>query len=67
MPRPLAEFLCSAGDCVVTREWTPHAPGGFEHKYYAPGIGKFLGTNPPEGTFSRLVSCNIDPRCSALP
>lgn len=66
VPRDLAEFLCP-GHCVVTREFTPVEPDAFEYKYYAPGVGQFLATNPGKGTVSRLVSCNTDPRCSSLP
>lgn len=66
VPQQLAELLC-AGDCVVTREYTPIAPAAFEHKYYAPGIGQFLSTNPLDGEVVQLVDCNFDPRCAQLP
>jgi hypothetical protein len=65
VPRRLAELLC-AGDCVVTRNFTPLEPGISARKYYAPGIGFFLETKD-EGTAVQLVRCNFDPRCARLP
>jgi hypothetical protein len=67
VPEALADYLCGAGGCFVTRDFTPIEPGSFERKYYAPGIGVFLETNPEAGTASQLVGCNFDPRCAALP
>jgi hypothetical protein len=52
---------------VVTREFSPLDPEVFERKYYAAGIGLFLEVNPVEGEVVRLVGCNVDPRCAALP
>jgi hypothetical protein len=31
-----------AGDCVVTRDFTPIEPDAAENKFYAPGIGLIL-------------------------
>ena len=53
----IAEYIASMcnNDCLVTNEFTPLEPGVFEHKYYAPGVGLILETNPegecvvPEG------------------
>jgi hypothetical protein len=66
VPKALAQFLCSAGDCIVTDNISMLEPGIVEHKYYAKGIGNFLETGPG-GEVVRLVSCNFDPRCSSLP
>ena len=66
VPQDLAEFLCR-NDCVVVVEYTPIEPGVFERKYYAPGIGFFLGTNPLDEESVQLVGCNFDPRCGGLP
>jgi hypothetical protein len=66
VPRALARLLC-AGDCVVTRNYTPIEPGVTERKYYAPGIGLFLEVNPADGEVVQLVRCNVDPRCALLP
>jgi hypothetical protein len=66
VPQQLAELLC-AGDCVVTKDYTPLEPGVFERKYYAPGIGRFLEVKPDEGKVVQLVNCNFDPRCAGLP
>jgi hypothetical protein len=52
---------------VVTRNFSMLEPGVFERKYYAPGIGVFLETEPESGEVQRLVKCNVDPRCAALP
>lgn len=41
VPQQLVTRLC-AGNCVVTKEYSPLAPGVFERKYYAPGVGFFL-------------------------
>ena len=66
VPRRLAQLLC-AGDCVVTRNFSLLEPGVFERKYYAPGIGVFLEVELESGEVVRLVKCNVDPRCDALP
>jgi hypothetical protein len=66
VPEDLASLLC-AGGCVVTHEFSPTEPGKFGRKYYAPGIGFFLETDPAEGTAVQLVGCNFDPRCAMLP
>jgi hypothetical protein len=66
MPQELADLLC-AGDCIVTKEFSPLAPGGFERKYSARGIGQFFSINPESGESVQLVSCNFDERCGMLP
>lgn len=66
VPQQLAETLC-AGDCVVTKEFAPLAPGEVERKFYATGIGLFLGIDLGTGDVVQLVNCNFDPRCAALP
>jgi hypothetical protein len=66
VPRTLAELLC-AGDCVVTRDFSPLEPDVVERKYHAPGIGTFLEVNLDGGTAVQLVACNVDPRCAMLP
>ncbi len=67
VPAALAQLLCSAGDCVVTAEFSPLSPSGLEHKYYARGIGFFLATKPGRGSVEQLVGCNFDARCASLP
>jgi hypothetical protein len=67
VPQDLAEPLCSAADCVVTREYSPLDPGSFEYKYYARGIGLFLEVNPRSGSSTELVECNVSPKCGSLP
>ncbi|MBK7948417.1 MAG: hypothetical protein IPK00_06660 [Deltaproteobacteria bacterium] len=67
VPRALAELLCSAGDCVVTKEFTPMDPEHIEYKYYARGVGRFLEVNRDAGTAVQLIECNVDSRCSSLP
>jgi hypothetical protein len=66
VPQDLAELLC-AGDCIVVREFTPLSPEDVERKYYAPGIGNFLGIHVETGERVQLVQCNFDTRCDALP
>ena len=67
VPPALARLLCNAGDCLVTREYSPMTPGVFELKYYARGIGQFLATTPSTGKSVELISCNMDARCASLP
>lgn len=67
VPQELAELLCSAGDCVVTGDFTPIEPGGFARKYYAAGIGFFLEIKPDSGDTLQLVSCSFNPICADLP
>lgn len=67
VPKALAQLLCSHGDCVVTRDFTPLSPGSNERKYYARGIGVFLETNVDEGERIQIVACNMDSRCAMLP
>ena len=65
VPKALADLLC-AGDCIVTKDYTPHDPDAIEYKYYAPRIGKFLEVKLENGTVMRLVGCNVDSRCNVL-
>jgi hypothetical protein len=72
VPQALADRLCGAGDCVVTKNTSPLEPGIFARKYYARGIGFFLEieTDPeaPDVLVPvQLVDCNFDPRCDGLP
>ena len=67
VPRGLAELMCAAGNCVVISEFTPLDPGAIGLKYYAPVIGQFLEVDPATGDTVRLIECNVDPRCAALP
>jgi hypothetical protein len=67
VPKKLAQLLCAAGDCVVTKNSSPLDPGTFERKYYARGIGVFLEVEPESGEVVQLVKCNVDPRCASLP
>lgn len=66
-PRALVRKLCAANDCVVIAEFSPIEPDVLEYKYYARGLGKFLGVNVRTGEVSQLVDCNFDRRCSSLP
>ncbi len=67
MDPALAEHLCSAGDCLVTRDFTPLEPDGFEYKFYAKHLGPFFEIKPEDGETNRLVACNVDARCDSLP
>lgn len=67
VPPALANLLCSASDCLVTREFSPRSPGVVEVKYYARGIGQFLATTPETGKSVELIECNMDARCASLP
>ncbi len=68
VPQDLADLLCAAGNCVVTKEYSATSgPDNFERKYYAPGIGFFLEVKPDRGKAVQLVSCNFDKRCATLP
>ena len=67
VPPALANLLCSAGDCLVTREFSPMSPEVFELKYYARGIGQFLATTPSAAKSVELIECNMDARCASLP
>jgi len=42
------ESICN-NDCLVTLEYTPIEPDAKEHKYFAPGLGFILETNPEGG------------------
>ena len=67
VPRRLAELFCSAGDCVVTRNYSLLEPGIFDRKFYARGIGVFLEVDLNAGAADSLVGCNFDSRCARLP
>ncbi len=67
VPQALAALLCPGNTCVVTGEFSPLSPGGFERKYYATGIGLFLEVHPESGEIVQLVDCNFDARCAVLP
>ncbi|HXK23335.1 MAG TPA: hypothetical protein VMS55_11730 [Myxococcota bacterium] len=68
VPAALAQLLCTQQHpCVVTKEFSPLEPDTFERKYYAQGIGQWLGVTPDTGEVDRLTACNVDPRCASLP
>ena len=67
VPQTLADLLCGAGDCGVTRDCTPIEPGTDARKYYARGMGPFLEVVIETGETLHLVDCNVDPRCAVLP
>ena len=66
VPQALAEQLCN-NNCIVIAETTPLEPGVFERKYFAPGIGFFVGTSPPDEEVVFLTSCNFSSACQSLP
>ena len=66
IPEDLTKLLCD-DDCIIVSEYTPLEPGVVEYKFYAPGIGFFLGINPEEDEVVYLTSCNVNPVCNALP
>jgi hypothetical protein len=66
VPRTLAQLLCHH-DCIVTENVSLLEPGIVERKYYAPGIGTFLETNPDSGEITQLVKCNVNALCASLP
>jgi hypothetical protein len=66
VPPALALRMCSAGDCIVTGEFTPVEPDAFQHKFYARGVGLFLEVDPVTGDITQLVECNTDPKCNGL-
>ncbi len=43
------------GNCLVTRDFTPIAPGVDEHKYYQPGVGLILEVDPETGKRVELL------------
>ena len=48
------------GTCVLNEEFTPITPDAIEHKYYAPGVGFILETDPATGErLLELVSYHI--------
>jgi hypothetical protein len=67
VPRRLADLLCAAGDCVVTRHFSLLAPRIETLRFFARGVGMFLEVNPESGETLQLTDCNFDPRCSSLP
>jgi hypothetical protein len=66
-PQKLVSLLCSAGDCVVTKNASLLEPGIYAYKYYARGIGFFLEIKPDTGETLQLTSCNFESRCKTLP
>jgi hypothetical protein len=65
VPQALADHFCASGDCVVTKDFASIEPGLFERKYYAPGVGLFLGVE--DGVITPLVECNFHPLCTGIP
>ena len=66
VPEALVDALCN-NNCIVVAEWTPIEPGVFERKYYAPGIGFFLATNPVDEEVVYLTGCSFNAACETLP
>lgn len=66
VPSDLAQRLCAARDCLVTRNTSLLEPGLYALKYYARGIGFFLEIKPDDGETLQLVDCNFDARCTGL-
>lgn len=66
VPQALAEQLCN-NNCIVVAETTPIEPEVFERKYYAPGIGFFIATNPGDEEVVFLTGCNFNSACDSLP
>lgn len=66
VPEVLANALCN-NDCVVVAETSPLEPEVFERKYFAPGIGFFLGTSPPDEEVVYLTGCSFNDACMTLP
>jgi hypothetical protein len=50
-----------AGDCLVTREFTPLEPEVAEAKFYAPGVGLILEVDLDMGDRVELVEFIPDP------
>ncbi|MCE9594321.1 MAG: hypothetical protein K8S98_09005 [Planctomycetes bacterium] len=48
--------LGSYANCLQTEDYTPIEPGHVENKYYAPGVGLVLSTNPETGSREELVA-----------
>ena len=72
VPAELAQRFCSAGDCVVTKNFSLlEPPDVFARKYYARGVGVILEVeidpDTPAPITSQLTHCNFDPRCQNLP
>ena len=67
VPQALADLLCAADDCVVTKEFSPLSPDSFERTYSAAGVGLFLEVAPEDAEIVQLVDCNVDARCDSLP
>ncbi len=66
VPQDLAELLCSGGDCLVSKEFSP-LDDSFERKYYARSVGKFLEVSAESGNINQLVACNVHALCASLP
>ncbi len=49
-----------AGDCLVTKDFTPIEPGVVEYKYFKPGVGQVLTIDLETGAREELVQV-IDP------
>jgi hypothetical protein len=67
VPKALVDRFCGNGDCLVSGENSGLEPGAFTRKYYARGVGFFLGVDEETGDTVQLVNCNFDARCASLP
>ena len=54
-----APAAACAGDCLVTRDFTPLEPDAEEEKYYAPNIGLILEVNPETGDRVELIELDL--------
>ena len=71
VPWELARRFCSAGNCIVTKNYSMLEPGLFARKYFARGVGTLVevefDAGGPTGEVVQLVNCNFDRRCQGLP
>jgi hypothetical protein len=67
VPQQLAERFCSAGDCIVTENFSLLEPDIIARKYSARGIGVFLEIELDTNAVIQLTDCNFDSRCENLP
>jgi hypothetical protein len=48
-------YTSCSNSCLVTGEFTPLEPDGFEKKFYKPGVGMILAVDPEDGDREALV------------
>jgi len=54
-PDPQVPGFSCAGDCVLTRDFSPLEPDVEEHKYYAPGVGVIKEVGFEDGVRTEVV------------